>query len=175
MVPVTTRLVGPRQTPSEPVGEQTHCGASRYAWCALTGYHCMCYNQKLEFRESKNCKYFHFLKKKTHTHTITNSKQFYTGRVSTLLKCQERSSSSKFRLQKVKQQPTIRTCQSVAMTAVYLQLDLQKCKNAQTSNVLKKTSQLVASRDCLCSKSKCLQMSGRVWESKTILPLTVFT
>lgn len=71
--------------------------------------------------------------------------------------------------------PTIRTCQSVAMTAVYLQLDLQKCKNAQTSNVLKKTSQLVASRDCLCSKSKCLQMSGRVWESKTILPLTVFT
>lgn len=38
------------------------------------------------------------------TETITNSKQFYTGRVSTLLKCQENSSSRKYRIQEVKQQ-----------------------------------------------------------------------
>lgn len=35
--------------------------------------------------------------------------------------------------------------------------------------------ELVASRDCVRPNSKCLQMSGRVWESKTTPPLTVFT
>lgn len=84
--------------------------------------------------------------KKT-TQTITNSKQLHTGRVSTLLKCQERSSSSKFRKQEVKQQLSTAHYQDVSghrHDSGYLRLDLQKCKNAQTG---KKPTQLVASRD----------------------------
>lgn len=97
MVPVTTRLVGPRQTPNEPVGERAHCGASRYAWRALTGYRCMCYNQKLEFREgAKKLQIFLLLKlRKTHKPSQIPT-QFHVSRVSMLVQYQEKVNQQQF-------------------------------------------------------------------------------